>query len=414
MVVGAGVIGLSVAWHCRQAGHDVVVIDRDEQRGNGCSIGNAGLIVPSHFVPLAAPGMVGMGLRMMLKPNSPFFIQPRLSMDLIRWMWKFKNACSKRNVDAAAPLLRDMHLRSRECYLNLANELEEEFGLQQRGLLMLCKTESMLHEESETAKMAESLGIPVEILDRSSVASLDPNIEMDVIGGVYYPKDCHLSPSSLINAIKNRLVADGVEFSWSTPCQGFSLAGSRIDSVLTPEGTLSGDVFVLSSGVWSSDLADQLRLSLPMQAGKGYSVTLPDPPQQPTVSSILTEARVAVTPMGQTLRFGGTMELAGINDSINEARVQGIIDSIPDYFPRFRDVSIDASTAWSGLRPVSPDGLPYLGPTRNWDNLYIASGHAMMGVSLAMVSGEMICQWISGKTPHQNRLQLLSPDRYSL
>ncbi|TWU05868.1 NAD(P)/FAD-dependent oxidoreductase [Stieleria varia] len=412
VIVGAGVIGLSAAWYCRRAGYDVTVIERSPQQRDSCSFGNAGLLVPSHFVPLASPGMVALGLRMMMKPRSPFYIKPRLSADLLSWMWRFQKACTKSHVEQSAPLLRDLNMRSRACYQVLQDELPGGFGLQNRGLAMLCRSEAMLHEETEMAEMAHRLEIPAEVLDSSGIERLNPGLDVDVVGGVFYPNDCHLSPATLMSSLVQQLTGDGCRFVWNTPCLGFVADGHAIRAVKTDQHEIEADNVVLASGVWSAELGRQLKLSLPMQAGKGYSVTVPDPPQMPTVSAILTEARVAVTPMGDSLRFGGTMELSGIDGRINQDRVQGILDSIPQYFPAMDTSQWKTLTAWSGLRPCSPDGLPYLGPTRRWQNLVLSTGHAMMGISLALVSGEMVAQWIRGDAPKVSGLQLLSPDRF--
>ena len=412
VIVGGGVIGLAVAWHCLKAGWRVTVIERDDKGHRGCSFGNAGLIVPSHFVPLAAPGMVGLGLRMMMRPRSPFYIKPRASIKLLKWMWQFKRACTQQHVERSAPLLRDLHLRSRERYLQLADEFGDGFGLEEDGLMMLCKSESMLHEEIETARLSERLEIPVEVLTEDEVSKRFAPFDVDCKGAVFYPRDCHLSPGKLMQVLVERLEAAGAMLHWNQRCTGFEIDGRSIRSVRTDRGDVEGDKFVIASGIWSSEMAKQLGLSLPMQPGKGYSVTVKNPDATPPTSCILTEARVAVTPMADGLRFGGTMELAGIDDEINAARVAGIVDSIPSYFPMIRREQTSGLTAWSGLRPVSPDGLPYLGPTGRFNNLVISTGHAMLGLSLAMVSGEMVKDWVEGTTPKFDRLEMLSPDRY--
>ena len=371
------------------------------------------MIVPSHFIPLAAPGMIALGLKWMWNPESPFYIRPRFSAELIGWLWRFQRACSRRHVRDSAPLLRDLHLRSRQCYQQLESELPGGFGLQQKGLLMLCRTTAALEEEAETAEMAEQLGVPAKVLDRSETAALDPGIEMDVRGSVHYPSDCHLSPSRLMESLHQQLCRDGCRFLWQTETTGFAADVNRIAAVTTTQGEISVDEVVLCGGVWSSQLARRLNLSLPMQAGRGYSVTLERPAQRPEICSILTEARVAVTPIGSSLRFGGTMEIAGLDESISDRRVHGIIHSVPRYFPKFNAQDFSGVQPWVGLRPCSPDGLPYLGRTRRFSNLTISTGHAMMGISLALVSGEITAELLEGCEPSIDRLQFVSPDRYS-
>lgn len=411
LVIGAGVIGLSSAWYALQRGHSVTILDRGSEQDGGCSYGNAGMIVPSHFIPLAAPGMVALGLRWMWNPESPFYIKPRLNADLISWGWKFYRAANAEHVRRAAPLLRDMHLASRACFEDLSARTNNAFGLVTKGLLMLCKTRHALNEEAATARKARELGVPAEVLNQAQTAALDPAVRMDVAGSVYFPKDCHLTPAKFMAVLREQIAKLGGRFSWQTEVQGWVTKGRSLSAVRTTRGEFTADEFVLSCGSWSPDIAKDLKLNIPIQAGKGYSVTLPKPPQQPGICSILTEARVAVTPMGQQLRVGGTMEIAGLNEEINPVRVQGIVKSVPRYFPEFKPEHFRDLPVWRGLRPCSPDGLPYLGRTARWENLVVATGHAMMGLSLGPISGQLVSDILSGEKP-RIPLELLSPDRY--
>ena len=412
VIIGGGIIGLSSAWYCRSRGHDVTVIDRGDAKSDGCSYGNAGMIVPSHFVPLAAPGMIKLGLKWMASSESPFAIEPRLSWDLLSWLWKFQAACSPSHVARSAPLLRDMHLASRAEFDALSDEWSGCFGLVTRGLMMLCRSETALHEEAETARMARHLGIPAEVLSAGDAQSLDPSITMDVRGGVYFPKDCHLSPSRLMVELQNRLLAKSVDFRWNTNWQSFVRSGQRVERVVTSDGDIACDEVIICGGVWSPGIGKALGISLPIQAGKGYSVTLSEPRQLPEICSILTEARVAVTPMGNTLRFGGTMEISGTRKNVSESRVRGILKSIPSYFPEFKTSDFSACKPWVGLRPCSPDGLPYIGRTKRSENVIVSTGHAMMGVSLAMASAKVLSKIVDGEPAGIEGIELMSPDRY--
>ncbi len=412
VIIGGGIVGLSTAWFCQRQGHHVTIVDRKPSQRDGCSFGNAGMLVPSHIIPLAAPGMIQLGLKWMWNPQSPFYIKPRASLDLVRWMWQFKKSSTRGHVEKCAPVLRDMHLRSRQLYEQLESDLPGGFGLEQRGLLMLCKTASGLDEEAKTAAEAERLGVPAKVLDAAATAELDPDIEMDVAGSVFYPKDCHLSPNRLMQALESELVAGGCEFKWETETIGFTKSPAKIEAVVTNRGELTADEVIVCGGIWSDQLARDLNLSLPMQAGKGYSVTLPQPVQLPQLCSLLHEARVAVTPMGGALRVGGTMEMAGIDESITQSRLRGIVKSIPNYFPQFKVDDFAGLSTWSGLRPCSPDGMPYLGRSKRWSNLVVSTGHAMMGISLALVSGEIAADIVCSKQPKLAGMSLLSPDRF--
>jgi len=412
IVIGAGVIGLSTAHYAMRLGHRVTILDRELASAEGCSFGNAGMVVPSHFVPLAAPGMVALGLKWMWNPESPFYIQPRLSLELMDWLWKFWRASTHEHVARSSPLLRDLSFASRECFEELSELLGNDFGLVKKGLLMLCKTQHALDHEATMAATARGLGVPAEVLDSRQTAALDPAVRLDVAGSIFFPKDCHLSPNRFMAALRQQLESAGAAFSFDTEVTGFIQDRSRLTAVRTTRRNFGGDEFVLCAGSWSPLMAQMLGLRIPMQAGKGYSLTLPRPRQLPTLCSIFTEARVAVTPMNGSLRFGGTMEIAGLNEEINPVRVQGIIKAVPNYFPDFEPGDFEGIQAWRGLRPCSPDGLPYVGRTGRFENLVLATGHAMMGLSLGPITGKIVAQLLSGEKPSFD-LQLMDPDRYA-
>ena len=402
-------IGLSAAADCTARGHRVTVIEADPAT-RGASLGNAGMVVPSHFIPLAAPGMVALGLKWMWNPESPFYIEPRADWGLVTWALRFMASATREHVERSGPLLRDLHLASRARYAQLA--AEEEFGLVRKGLLMLCRTEHALQEEAATARQARELGVPADVLDPAELAALDPSITMAAAGGVHFPQDCHLDPGRYVAALESRLRAAGADLRWSVAVTGWRRDGERLRAAVTSQGEIEGDEFVLCGGAWSDDLVRGLGLRLPMQAGRGYSVTVPDPVQLPALCSILTEARVAVTPMGSTLRFGGTMEITAKDSPPRPRRVAGILKAVPEYFPAFRGVDLSGLPFWTGLRPCSPDGLPYLGRTRAARNLTVATAHAMMGLSLAPATGDIVARLVDGE-PAGHDLRLLDPDRWA-
>ena len=411
LIVGSGVVGLCTAYYAARRGFKVTVLERKSALRDGCSFGNAGMIVPSHFVPMAAPGMVALGLKWMWNPASPFYIKPRLDKDLFSWGLKFWRAATPRHVERSAPLLRDLSFASRECFEELATLPTANFGLVKRGLLMLCKTQHGLDDEARFAARANALGVPAQVLDAKETAALDSGARMDIAGSVLFAKDCHLVPDRFLATLEAQCRSLGVEFVFDAPVTGWKLDRRRLDAVCTALGKHEADEFVLCGGIWSEGLARELGLRLPMQAGKGYSLTLTKPRQLPQLCSILSEARCAVTPMDGALRVGGTMELAGLNDDINPVRVRGIIESFCRYFPEFTAADFDGIQPWRGLRPCSPDGLPYLGRTRRCENLAIATGHAMMGLSLGPITGKLVADILSGEKPAWD-LSLLAPDRY--
>jgi D-amino-acid dehydrogenase len=412
LIIGSGVIGLCSAFYLVRRGHRVTIVDRVTPEHEGCSFGNAGFVCPSHFIPLAAPGMVARGLKWMCNSESPFWIKPRLDRELFDWGWKFYRAANQRHVVKAGPLLRDLQFASRAAVEELADSSNNDFGLIKKGLLNLCKTQHALDEEAKVAEAARNLGVAAEVLDAHATARLEPGVRMDIAGAVHFLQDCSLWPNRFMANLRARLEKAGAQFSWRTDVNGFELAGNRIGAAKSSAGDFRADEFVLAGGSWSPLIARELGLKLPMQAGKGYSLTLPNPRQRPQICAILTERRVAVTPMGEGLRFGGTMEIAGLNENINPVRVQGIIKSVRMYYPDFTPEDFAGIKPWCGLRPCSPDGLPYVGRTARYSNLTIATGHAMLGLSLGPATGQLVAQIISDVKPFIDISQL-DPGRYS-
>jgi len=412
VIVGAGAIGLCAALYCAERGWRVTVVERNGEERDGCSFGNAGMVVPSHFVPLAAPGVVAQGLRWMLRRRSPFYIKPRVSWDLIDWALKFWRAANPRQVAFAAPLLLDLNLASRRCFDELSIRLDD-FAWSKNGALMLCKTRHAMNEESRIAEQAMRLGIPAEILDAEQTAARDPDVRMDVTGSVYFAMDGNLVPRRFMATVQQKLRHADVRFAWNAAVSGWEIdVGGRVRGVVaTGQRVIEGDEFVLAAGAWSSALSRKLSVTLPMQAGKGYSVTLANPRRMPKLGAICTEARVSVSPMPDAVRFAGTLEITGLDESIDRGRVQAIVDAVPRYYPDFKVSDFDGIEPWRGLRPCSPDGLPYIGRTARHPNLVYATGHAMMGMSLAPITGSLVAQLIGGeRTPFD--IAPLSPERF--
>jgi D-amino-acid dehydrogenase len=409
IIVGGGVIGLCTADHALERGLAVTVLEREGGDGGGCSAANAGMVVPSHFTPLAAPGMVAKGLRWMFNPRGPFAVRPRLDCDLARWGWLFGRHCTARHVAATSGLLLALNLESRRMFAELAEE--EDFGLVQRGLLMLCTSAKGLDAEAAVAEAAHRLGLRAEVLDSAGAAKLDPDIRMSVAGAVHFPDDCHLDPARFMAAMRRRVLAKGGVIESGIGIERIETKAGRVVAVSGGGRRFEGGQFVVAAGAWSAGLLAGVGLKLPLQAGKGYSLTLPNPPELPQLCSILTEAKVAVTPVGSSLRFAGTMEVGGLDLAVNRARVAGIMDAAGRYFPGFSPNDFAGLEPWVGLRPVSADGLPYLGRVRSLANLIVNTGHAMMGLSLAPVSGKLAADLLAGRDPFRD-IAALDPERF--
>lgn len=398
-------VGLSTALECARRGHGVVLLERNGERRDGCSYGNTGMVVPSHYLPLAAPGQVALALKWMWNPASPFYVKPRLSLDLVQWGLEFHRAATFERARRAAPLLVRLQLASAKLYKALAAEADD-FSFKESGVLILCRDPHHFEEEARAAIELRALGLTAEVLDRKATAAREPGIQMDVAGSVYVAQDCNLDPSRLMDSLQRRCAAAGVELRWQSEVSGWRIEGGRVRAA-----GIEADEFVLSAGVWTSGIGRELGLNLPMQAGKGYSLTLTKPARSPKSCALLTEARVAVSPMNGKLRFGGTMELAGMDETINPIRVRGIIDAVKRYYPEFTDQDFAGIEPWRGLRPCTPDGLPYIGRTAKVQNLVLAAGHAMQGISLAPITAKLAADALDG-APGSGDLALLSPDRF--
>ena len=420
LIIGGGVIGLCIAYYSLIAGKKVVLIERGPENVDNCSAENAGMVVPSHFVPLAAPGMISLGLRWMLNPESPFSIRLRPNVDMFRWLYLFWKSANKSHVFKSRELIRDLNLHSRELFVELASD--GSYALSKNGLLMLCKTSRALNEESELAEDAKELGLDIELCDAKRLAEIDPAIEMDVQGAVWFKQDCHMNPGAFLSQLKEKVIKMGTDIHYNLTAEKFIFEFGRARSVecfqinkdVEPSSVqlIDADQFVIAGGSWSSNLASSLGLKLPLMAGKGYSMTLTEPVQLPSICSILNEARVAVTPFNGSLRFAGTMELGNNDLKVNPRRVNGILKSIPKYFPQFQKNDFSGVKQWSGLRPCSPDGLPYIGPAGpDCKGVFIATGHAMMGLSLGPVTGKLMADIICDNTNKFN-LKTMSPLRF--
>ncbi|MCB0519122.1 MAG: FAD-dependent oxidoreductase [Lewinellaceae bacterium] len=411
-IIGGGIIGLFSAYYLQKEGYEVHIFDKTDFT-EGCSYGNAGMITPSHFIPLAAPGVVAQGIRWMFDPASPFYIKPRLDLELLQWLWKFYRSCNRRQAAAAMPVLLDFNLLGKKLYREFAEETGLDFKLEERGILMLYQTPKKEKEEKETAEAALRLGIETQIFDRKGVEGFETGTTVNALGGIYYPCDAHLYPNLLMRQLIGLLKKKGAYFHGKTSVTGFEFLGSRVTALIANGEKYGADAFVIAAGSWSAKLLAGLGLQLHLQDGKGYSITLKEPAGRPAYATILTEAKVAVTPMGDDLRLGGTLELGGLSPRINQPRVKAILDAIPRYYPNLKIEMPPTEKIWYGYRPCPPDGLPYIGRLKGFDNVVLATGHAMMGLSLGPATGRMVGDIFQEKQLNKSYLCLFDPNRFS-
>jgi len=394
-IIGAGIMGLCSAYYLVKEGFKVTLLEQGNLTDN-CSSGNAGMIVPSHFIPLAAPGMISKGIKWMFNSKSPFYVKPSLNPALISWGLKFWQHANAKHLAYAAEPLRDLHLLSKQLYDELALEPELNFGLQKKGILMLYKNEATGEEEIHVAQKAKQLGLDVAILNAKETQLLEPDTRLDILGSVHYRCDAHLSPSDFVQQLITYLTKNGANIITNCKVTGFETVNGKINTIHTPTQSFKADIVVMTGGAWLPDLAKKAGLTIPVMPGKGYSFMVDPKQQQIHHPALLLEAKVAVTPMNGKIRFGGTMEIAPIQHHIHMNRVKGIVNAIPNYYPDY-DVKIpELKDIWYGFRPCSPDGLPYIGYSKRISNLIVAGGHGMMGVSLAPATGKLVSELAAG------------------
>jgi D-amino-acid dehydrogenase len=398
VVIGGGIIGLCSAWYLRKTGWDVTLLEKSDLRDN-CSYGNLGMVVPSHFVPLAAPGMVTQGIKWMFDSSSPFYVRPSLNPSLLSWGWKFMKSATRQHTEYSAPFLRDLNLYSRQLYEDLAIEPGFDFALERKGILMYYKTAKVGDEEIHLAEKARSMGLDAEALDPAGVSLLEPGLELDILGAVHYRCDAHLYPNKLIPQLVAALRRAGVHIVTDAPVTRIQHFGNKVTEVLTTQGSFIGDQFVVTGGSWLPQLAALAGVKIPLMPGKGYSFTLDNPARKLNVPAILCEARVAITPMDGRMRYGGTMEIAPVNNRVRMNRVAAIAASVPRYFPGIQPDVPDRKDIWYGFRPCSPDGLPYIGYAKGMKNMLVAGGHSMMGLSLGPATGRVIADLAAHRAP---------------
>ena len=408
VVIGGGIIGLCSAYYLQKAGCQVMVIDKTNM-SEGASYVNAGYITPSHFISLAAPGMINKGIKWMLNSASPLYIKPRLDLDFLKWSLAFKKSATKAKVEASISVIKDINLYSRDLYEDLKQCGDFNFHLERKGLLMCYKSDKVGEEEWGVGQRGIKEGLGVKNLSPKEVNELEPHANLDIKGAVYYDCDAHMTPHHFMKDMTSYLKTAGVLFFANETVKDVTVFNNKITEIVTDKQRLIADEVVLAAGTWSPLITKKLGIKAPIQAGKGYRINV-ERETGISIPAILCEAKVAVTPMDGFTRFAGTMEFAGINHNINTKRVKAIAEAVKRYYKDLEITEAEKADAQCGLRPCSPDGLPYLGKSAKCNNLTIATGHAMMGWSLGPATGKLVSQIILDKKTALN-LDSFNPDR---
>lgn len=398
VVVGGGVVGLACAHHLRAAGLAVTLIERAEV-GGGCSHANCGYVCPSHVLPLAGPGVVGKTLKLLFEKDSPLTIRPRLDPALWSWLLRFALRCRRGAMLEAAEGIAAMLRSSRALYDELLSSGEIEAEWRTKGLLFVFRTPAeMAHYAATDRLLRDRFGTPATPYDGRQLCELEPALRPGLAGAWHYEGDAHLRPDRLLASWRAKLEASGVEFREQCELLALARRGRRVTEAITSRGALPADAVVVAAGAWSGRMSAMLGCSLPIQPGKGYSITMARPSLCPEIPMIFEEDRVAVTPLASSYRIGSTMEFAGYDDRLVESRL-GILRRAARLYLREPEAE-PVSEKWWGWRPMVPDGLPIVGAAPGSDGLYLATGHGMLGLSMAPATGKLIAELVTGAAAH--------------
>ena len=395
VIIGGGIMGVCSAYFLNKEGHEVTIIDKSNF-SSGASFVNAGYITPSHIISLAAPGIITKGLKWMFNPSSPFYVKPRLDKDFLQWAWAFKRSATKKKVAQSIPVIKDINILSRELYIAMKSSGDLDFHYEHKGLLMAYKDDKAGEQEWEVGKKAIQLGLKVENLTAKEVEALEPKANLNIKGAVYFHSDAHMTPGGFMKNMLSYLRENGVTILAEEEVKDIIISNNSIKKVVTNKQEITADEFVMAAGSWSPIISKKLGIKMLLQPGKGYRINVAQETNI-TIPAVLLEAKVAVTPMDGFTRFSGTMEIDKINHKINPIRVNAIANSASKYYHGLQISTQDKEAAQCGLRPVTPDGLPYIGKTSQYNNLTFATGHAMMGWSLGPATGKLVSEIISNQ-----------------
>lgn len=405
VIIGGGVIGAFTAYFLMQKGWQVTILDKG-RFGSGSSEGNCGLIVPNHVLPLNSFGTLLKAFRGMLTRDAPLQVKPRLDPDLFRWFIKFALKCGQRDILLSARGRHALLQSSFALYPAIVDKEELGCDWEVGGSVHTFRSEKEWHAYAAVDAAIRKFGIAAEKLDRRQLLRLEPSLSPDLCGGWYYPQTAHFRPEKLLAAMHSLLTQKGAAILENTEVTGFDSSNAHAGGVRTADATLSADMFVVAAGAWAPRLQKELDCRLPIQPGKGYSITIADAEQVPALPCFFEEKGVVATSWPDAFRLGGIMEFCGFDDSLDPQRLSSLARGANQYLAE--SVLGDVEKEWCGFRPMTCDGLPIIDRSPRFHNVIIAAGHNMLGLSMGPGTGKLVAEMISRETPH------VDPRPYSL
>ncbi|MFP6763788.1 MAG: FAD-dependent oxidoreductase [Planctomycetaceae bacterium] len=409
IVVGAGIVGIACAHYLSRAGFRVTVIDQGTVAG-ACSHGNCGYICPSHVLPLTEPGAIGMAVRSLFNPRAPFRVKPRFSPALWTWMWQFARRCTQQQVRMAGKHLQTILDASLDEYRQLIPQQSLDCEWKEDGLLYVLQTDHGMESFAKTDQLLTGeFGVTARRIEGAELPAFEPGLQPSLAGAFHYPGDTSVRPDRLNRAWADQLRREGVQFLEHCELQSVRKSAGRVTGLKTTQGDLPAGQIVFALGAWSSRWSAELGCRIPVQPGKGYSLTMPRPEACPRYPILFPEHKIGVSPFDGGFRLGSMMEFSGYDTSIPERRIQQLRDSARPYL--VASVDAVAEDTWYGWRPMTWDSLPVIGPVPGLQNACLATGHNMLGLSLAPSTGKLVAELLTGNPTHIDPTPY-SPERF--
>jgi D-amino-acid dehydrogenase len=406
VVIGGGVIGVAAAYFLAKRGAQVTLLEQNDELCAGSSRGNAGQVTPGHL-PLPQPGTLSRNLRWLLNPRSPLYVAPRIDFALLRWLWRFHKACNERHLRMATEVLCGLGAASAEIFEQLATILDVRY--QYLGRLEVCRGERSFQAVRKEAVMLREFGFDHRVLRGDEVNQFEPAIEGPVAGAIYFPDSGYCNPQTFTLQLADAARRFGATIRTHATVTDLRVDNGRLSRITTSEEEIAPDAAIVACGSWSPQLVRWLGIHLPVQPGKGYHLDVDQPQRCPQIPAVLMEERIFASPIDDFLRLAGTMEFSGFNLVARPKRLEMLAIGAARYFPEVPQLAV--RSRWCHLRPMTPDGLPVIGRLPRVTNVWMGTGHGMLGFTQGPVTGKLLAEGTLGDEPSID-LSAVRPDRF--